>query len=30
MKIQELARSEGRNRRYSPEYKAMLAKYGLE
>jgi NADH-quinone oxidoreductase subunit B len=30
MKIQELARKEGRNRRYSPEYKAMLAKYGLE
>jgi NADH-quinone oxidoreductase subunit B len=30
MKIQELAKKEGRNRRYSPEYKAMLAKYGLE
>jgi NADH-quinone oxidoreductase subunit B len=30
MKIQELARKEGRNRRYSPEYKALLAKYGLE
>jgi NADH-quinone oxidoreductase subunit B len=30
LKIQELARAEGRNRRQSPEYKAMLAKYGLE
>ncbi len=30
MKIQELAKSESRGRRNSPEYKAMLAKYGLE
>ncbi|MDZ4751071.1 MAG: NADH-quinone oxidoreductase subunit B [Flavobacteriales bacterium] len=30
MKIQELAKKEGRDRRRSPEYKAMLAKYGLE
>ena len=30
MKIQELAKSEGRNRRKSPEYLAMLEKYGLE
>ncbi|MDZ4823804.1 MAG: NADH-quinone oxidoreductase subunit B [Flavobacteriales bacterium] len=30
MKIQELAKNEDRNRRRSPEYKAMLAKYGLE
>jgi NADH-quinone oxidoreductase subunit B len=29
-KIQELAKNEGRARRTSPEYKAMLAKYGLE
>jgi NADH-quinone oxidoreductase subunit B len=30
LKIQELAKNEGRARRTSPEYKAMLAKYGLE
>jgi NADH-quinone oxidoreductase subunit B len=30
LKIQELAKNEGRSRRTSPEYKAMLAKYGLE
>jgi NADH-quinone oxidoreductase subunit B len=30
MKIQELAKNEGHNRRKSPEYKAMLAQYGLE
>jgi len=30
LKIQELAKNEGRARRNSPEYKAMLEKYGLE
>lgn len=30
LKIQELAKSEGTGRRQSPEYKALLAKYGLE
>jgi NADH-quinone oxidoreductase subunit B len=30
LKIQELAKNESRTRRTSPEYKAMLAKYGLE
>ncbi len=30
LKIQELAKNEARTRRTSPEYKAMLAKYGLE
>ncbi|MEN9348541.1 MAG: NADH-quinone oxidoreductase subunit B [Flavobacteriales bacterium] len=30
LKIQELAKKEGTGRRNSPEYKALLAKYGLE
>jgi NADH-quinone oxidoreductase subunit B len=30
LQIQKLAESEARNRRESPEYKAMLQKYGLE
>jgi len=30
LKIQELARSESVRRRESPEYKQMLASYGLE
>ncbi len=30
MKIQELAKKEGTNRRQTPEYQALLAKYGLE
>ncbi len=30
MKIQELAKKEGGNRRTSPQYKAMLEQYGLE
>ncbi|MBK9329253.1 MAG: NADH-quinone oxidoreductase subunit B [Sphingobacteriales bacterium] len=30
LKIQELAKSEERRRRDSPEYKAMLAQYGIE
>src|SRR6476660_3611426 len=30
LKIQQLAQSEERRRRDSPEYKAMLAKYGIE
>jgi NADH-quinone oxidoreductase subunit B len=30
LKIQELARTEGVGRRTSPEYKAMLEKYGLQ
>ncbi|MBX7052815.1 MAG: NADH-quinone oxidoreductase subunit B [Flavobacteriales bacterium] len=30
LKIQELAKNESRRRRESPEYKAMLEKYGLE
>jgi NADH-quinone oxidoreductase subunit B len=30
MKIQELAKAEKGNRRETPQYKAMLAKYGLE
>ncbi|MCC6600843.1 MAG: NADH-quinone oxidoreductase subunit B [Crocinitomicaceae bacterium] len=30
LKIQELAKNEGRARRTSPEYKALLAQYGLE
>jgi NADH-quinone oxidoreductase subunit B len=30
LKIQELAKKEGRNRREKPEYKALLAQYGLE
>lgn len=30
LQIQKLAESESRNRRESPEYKAMLQKYGLE
>jgi NADH-quinone oxidoreductase subunit B len=29
LKIQELAKNEGVNRRTSPEYKALLAQYGL-
>jgi NADH-quinone oxidoreductase subunit B len=30
MQIQELAKSEQRRRRESPEYKALLASYGIE
>jgi NADH-quinone oxidoreductase subunit B len=30
LKIQELARSESTRRRESPEYKEMLASYGIE
>ncbi|MEY3398198.1 MAG: hypothetical protein RL220_792 [Bacteroidota bacterium] len=30
LKIQELAKKEDMNRRQSPEYRAMLAKYGLQ
>jgi NADH-quinone oxidoreductase subunit B len=30
LKIQDLAQNEERRRRESPEYKALLAKYGIE
>jgi hypothetical protein len=30
LKIQELAKNEGRSRRTSEEYKARLAQYGIE
>jgi NADH-quinone oxidoreductase subunit B len=30
LKIQELAKSEERRRRESPEYKALLGQYGIE